>query len=132
MTPGRSPRPRGFTLVELMLAILALGVGLTAIAPLYVQATKRAAASADIGDIGALAVRRMELLRQRSFGTLTAGGSLTTNTTGYFDTGDPDVTVRWTIVNNSSRMKTITVRASTNRPINGAVKMAEFSTRRVP
>jgi len=123
-------RQRGFTLVELMVAILALGIGLTAVAPLFVQATRRAAASADIGDVSALAVRRMELLRTRSFDTLTAGGSLTSNVTGYFDAGDPDVTVRWTVVNVNARLKTISVRASTNRPVNGAVKIAEFDVRR--
>lgn len=130
MTRLSKHRMLGFSLPELMLAIFVVGIGVTAVAPLFVHATRRAAASADLADVGAQAVRRMEILRLQDFSTQTAGGSLTTNTAGFVDTADPEVVVRWEIVDESARMKLITVRALANRAVEGRQKEITLALRR--
>ena len=74
----------------------------------------------------------MELLRQTDYVALAAGGSLTSNVAGYFDTSDPAVTVRWEIANGGgpAGVKTVTVRASANRAVVGLAKVAELTTLR--
>jgi prepilin-type N-terminal cleavage/methylation domain-containing protein len=103
---------KGFSLVEILIAILLLGLSLIAVVPLFLQATRSNASAAEIGTLGALASQRMELLRQIPFGNLTAGGSLTTNQTGYFDGSDPDFILRWRITDDATppTIKTIDVR----------------------
>ena len=125
-------REAGFTLVEVLVALFLLAIGLLAVAPMFVYATRVAAASADLGTVDARAVHRLEVLRATDFSALVGGGSLTANTAGYFDASDPDVTVRWTIVNNAvpATLKTITVRAIATRRAIGLQKEITLSTRR--
>lgn len=114
----------GFSLVEVLLALVLLQIGLLAVAPLFIYATQASASGADMGTVGAAAVERMEVLRATEFDTLTAGGSLTANQTGFFDTSDPDFTVRWEIVDDATppTQKTIRVRALANRQVVGLPK----------
>jgi prepilin-type N-terminal cleavage/methylation domain-containing protein len=123
----------GFSLVEVLVAVVLLAFGLLAVAPLFVFATRETAASADYGTAGALAVRRMEMLRTVDFNSLAAGGSLTSNTAGFFDTSDPRSTVRWTVANNATptTVKTIVVRAISMRQPEGPAKVVELTYRRV-
>ena len=123
----------GFSLIEVLVALVLLAFGLLAVAPLYVLASRETAASADYGTAGALAVRRMEMLRTTPFNSLGAGGSLTANSTGFFDTSDVRSTVRWTVTNNASppTVKTITVRAISMRRPEGPAKVVELTYRRV-
>jgi hypothetical protein len=74
--------------------------------------------------VGAAAVDRMELLRASDFYSLPAGGSLTSNVSGYSDTSNPRYTVRWQIVNNGSPAteKTVSVRAIAVRQAMGNAK----------
>ena len=120
----------GFTLIEILVAIFLTGLGLLAVAPMFVYATRSTASSADLGSVGAAGVKRMEVLRSQAFGTLTAGGSLTSNTTGYYDTSDPDYVVRWTIENNATpaTRKTIKVRAQATRRVVGLKKETTLTT----
>ena len=60
------------------------------------------ASAAEIGTLSAVANRRMELLTQIPFDSLTAGGSLTSNATGYFDDSEPDVLLRWRITDDAT------------------------------
>jgi prepilin-type N-terminal cleavage/methylation domain-containing protein len=122
----------GFTLVEVLVALLLVGVGLLSLAPMFARATRSVATSGDIGDAGARAVQRLELLRTRLFDSLTAGGSLGANQAGFYDASDPRVLVRWTIVNDSTpvSIKTITVRAIATRQVLGLAKEARMATRR--
>jgi prepilin-type N-terminal cleavage/methylation domain-containing protein len=122
----------GFSLIEVLLALGLLSLGLLSIAPLYVWGTRRAAASADFGKVGAAAVKRMELLRATGFGSLAAGGSLTSDVTSYSDTTDPAVFVRWTIADNASpaTVKTINVIAIARRVVSGPAKKIQFATKR--
>lgn len=66
-----------------------------------------------MGSVGAIAVDRMEQLRQELWRNVKVGGSLTANVDGYFDDSDPDFLVRWRITDNASptHSKTITVLA---------------------
>ncbi len=123
-------RESGFSLVEMLVAISLIGLGLLAIAPLFVYATKSTATSADLGLVGAAAVRRMEILRSRDFQSLTAGGNLTSNVTNFADTSDPDFVVRWTVANDATpaMRKTITVRAQAARRVVGLRKEVQLTT----
>jgi hypothetical protein len=68
------------------------------------------AAGADIGALNAMATARMEALRAAAFHQLIPGGSLTSDVTGYSDTGDPDVVIRWEIVDGGGPAGSRTVR----------------------
>ena len=122
----------GFTLVEVLMALFLIGIGVLAAAPMFMYAMQGNATGADFGSVGAIAVERMEQLRAANFVTLTAGGSLAANVTGYFDVSDPDYTVRWTITDNVNpvKSKTITVRAVAERQVVGARKDVILTTMR--
>ncbi len=115
---------RGFSLVEVLLALALLFVGIVAAAPMFIFAMKETAAGADMGSVGAAAVDWMEDLRASDFYTLAAGGSLTSNVSGFSDTSNPKFTVRWQIVDNGSpaTVKTISVRAIAARQAMGNAK----------
>jgi len=121
---------RGFTLVEVLVAILLIGLALLAVAPMFVYAVRSTASSADLGSAGAKAIERMEQLRSKSFASLAAGGSLSSNVTNYFDASDPRFVVRWTVANNATppTKKTITVRAQAVRQVVGLRKEAQVTT----
>ena len=123
-------RQRGATLLEVLVALFLAGLGMLAMAPLFVYATESSATAADLGTVGAQAVRRMEILRSRGFGSLAAGGSLTTSVAGFSDASDPDVTVWWTVSHNAfpPTRKTITVRARATRVVVGIPKEVTLST----
>jgi type II secretory pathway pseudopilin PulG len=118
------------TLVEVLLALLLIGVGVLAAAPMFVYAMQGNAVGGDLGSVGAFAVERMELLRAQNYFAIPAGGSLTSDVTDYSDTSDPEVTVRWTITDNTAPngTKTITVRAIANRQVVGEPKEVTLST----
>ena len=124
----------GFTLVEVMLALLLLAIGVLAAAPMFVYAMKGNAGAGDFGVVGALAVERMELLRGEDYSDLDAGGSLTANTTvggvDYFDTSNDGYVLRWTIADGSpiANTKTIAVRAVALRQVIGQQKEVTLTT----
>ena len=106
---------RGFTLLEVVIALVLIAVGVIATAPLFVFASKENAVGGDMGTIGAAAVRQMEMLRATPYPLLDDGGSLTGDVSGYSDTTSPEVHLRWTIVvnpNPPAPTKLITVRAT--------------------
>lgn len=127
-------RSAGFTLVEVLLALVLLAVGVLAAAPMFVYAMKGNAGASDFGVVGALAVERMELLRSEDYPDLDAGGSLTANTTvggvDYFDTSNDGFVLRWTIVDATpiANTKTITVRALAERQVIGEQKEVTLTT----
>ena len=103
----------GFSLLEALVAIFLTSAALLAAAPLLVHASHATDASADMGAVGAIAVDRMEQLRQELWRNLGTGGSLTSDVAGYFDDSDPDFLVRWQVSDNASpsQTKSITVLA---------------------
>jgi prepilin-type N-terminal cleavage/methylation domain-containing protein len=125
-------RERGFSLVEVLVALFLIGLGVLAAAPMFVYATQGNAAGADFGSVGAIAVERMELLRSVNFAALPAGGSLTTSTSGYSDLSDPEYIVRWRVTDNAAppTIKVITVRAIAVRQVVGQRKEITLTTLR--
>ena len=123
---------RGFSLVEVLLALSLLFVGIVAAAPMFIFAMKETAAGADMGSVGAAAVDRMELMRASDFYTLAAGGSLSSDVSGFSDTSNSRYTVRWSIVDNASpaTIKTISVRAIAVRQAMGNAKEVTLSALR--
>ena len=123
---------RGFSLLEVLIALFLLAIGVLAAAPMFVYASKGNATGADFGSVGALAVERMELLRGTEYASLTPGGSLTANVNGYFDASNPGFAVRWTIANvgSPSATRSITVRARALRELEGPQRQVTLSTLR--
>jgi len=121
-------------LLENLVAIAILMFGLLAAAPMFVQAMKATEVGADVSAAGSAAVDRMELLRATEYSSLTVGGGLTSDVTGYADTSDPDVVVRWQIEDITTPVPgmTIRVRAIMQRQVVGRAKQVTLTTRRTP
>lgn len=103
----RSARPaagRGFTLVELMVAILLIGVGLMGLAALSTTVTRSNVQSTALTTASALAQERVERFRSESYATI-ANGSDTRQVDGV------TYTRTWTVVADDPApgLKTITV-----------------------
>lgn len=124
----------GFTVIEVLVALFLMGLGLMAICPMFVFASRVAAESADMGTAGALAVQRMEVLRTATFKSLAAGGDLNANAAGYFDASDPRAVVRWTVADNvtPATAKTIVVCATGNRQAEGPGELVTLTSVRTP
>ena len=131
-TRTSDPGERGFSLLEVLVALFLIGLGVLAAAPMFVYAMQGNAAGADFGSVGAIAVERMELLRSLDFGALPAGGSLTSSVNGYSDLTDPEYIVRWSITDNGTppATKVVTVRAIAVRQVVGQRKEITLTTLR--
>jgi prepilin-type N-terminal cleavage/methylation domain-containing protein len=129
-----SKREEGFTFVEVIVAMFLLALIALSVASLFVFALRNCSAAGDMTEVGVAAAQRMEILRGTDFAALTAGGSLSSNVTGYFDTSRPDCIVRWTISDNTSppTRKTISVMAVGVRAIAGRAKTVTLSELRAP
>jgi Tfp pilus assembly protein PilV len=103
---------RGTSLLEVMVSLILLALGLLGVAPLFVLSIRDNATGSDFGQTAALGRERMETLRAEDYTSLTAGGSLTSDVTGYSDTSNPGVVVRWQIEDDVVTVdtKTISVR----------------------
>ena len=127
---------RGFTLVEVLLALFLIAIGVLAAAPMFIYAMKGNAAGADFGSAGAIAVERMEVLRSTRWTDLPAGGDLNADVTAggfdYFNNADPDFTCRWLIVDNvtPADTKTVTVTVTARRQVVGQRKGVTLTTLR--
>lgn len=124
----------GFTLVETIVALFLIGLGVLAAAPMFMYAMQGNAVGGEKGEAGALAVEQMEILRAADYSTLTAGGSLTVDTTGYVDTSDPDHTIRWLIASNTTPPGSlaISVRVVPSGAIPGSSREVTLTTLRGP
>lgn len=91
---------RGFSLIEVMVAVVILTVGLLSLAQLMVLATNSNSLSGRMTSSAAIAKERLELLKAAPFYTnvaaktinplLTPGGDTNANLGGYFQYYDPD------------------------------------------
>ena len=124
----------GSLLLENLIALAILSFGLLAAAPMFLQATRATEAGADVSAAGSAAVDRMELLRATGYENLAVGGDLTSDVSGYADTSDPDVVVRWQVeqINTPVPGMTIRVRAIMQRQVVGRAKQVTLTTRRTP
>ena len=116
----------GFTLVEVMIALVLILIVLLSAAPMFVYASQINSAGAEIGSATALAEERMELLRQEVFNNLPDGGDLRNNVAGYSDTSSDGFEVRWRITD-SAGMKRIEVRAVSLSQAPGPTKEASLT-----
>jgi prepilin-type N-terminal cleavage/methylation domain-containing protein len=130
-------RIEGFTLLEVLIAVILLAVVVLAVAPMFMMATARTAAGADFGRVGAMAVERMEVLRAASYDGMTAGGSLvadaTVSGTPYFDASAPGFVVRWQVTDNATPDggKRLAVRVQSLRQVSGIPKEVTLTALRV-
>ena len=99
-------RKAGFSLLECVIAIFIVTIGLLAVAALSAVATQGEMFAFNSADASALAASKMEELKA---GTLTNGGSLTSNVSGYSDTPNWYFYRRWQISSGPAGTKQITV-----------------------
>lgn len=118
---------RGFSLLETMIAMLIMLMILMSVAQLFGMSAAVNKAADDITQVTSLASEMIEQLKFRGYDGLTAGGSLTANTTGYFDTpsvdadADAEFTRRWLLTDNGDHMQ-IEVRVMATSQLHGTVK----------
>jgi prepilin-type N-terminal cleavage/methylation domain-containing protein len=123
----------GFTLIEVLMALVLIGVSVLAAAPMFMYAIEGNAAGADLGSAGAVAVERMEELRGEDYEDLALGGSLDANEDGFFSEANPDFLVRWMIEDNDAvtlGTRIITVRVIANREVVGEPKEVTLTAER--
>jgi type II secretory pathway pseudopilin PulG len=120
--PGVRRGAAGMTLLEVMAAVFLVALTALAVAPLFALAANNNATGRDQGLVGAMALDTIEELLGDGYENLVAGGSLTSDTTGYSDVDDPEFVVRWEITDNISPVNTKTV----------AVRVIAVSERRGP
>jgi hypothetical protein len=94
--------------------------------PLFIAARKATAASG-IGNTGAVAVRRIEVLQQTP--RHPGRRELTSNTAGFFDVSNAAFSVRWRITDDAAPpvIKTIQVRVVATRAVLGPAKNVTLS-----
>ena len=118
---------RGFSLLETMLAMLIMLMILLSVAQLFGMSIAVNKAADDITQVTSLASEMMEQLKFRGYDGLAAGGSLTANTSGYFDEPSVDAdaaaeyTRRWLVTDNGDHMQ-IQIRVIAASQMQGAVK----------
>ena len=131
MRPGDDER--GSSLAEVLVALFLISVALLAATPMFVLSMKQNAVGSDMGRVGARANARLELLRATPYYALTPGGNLASDVSGYFDASDPDVLVRWEIIDGGgpTGTKTLAVRALATRQVVGPPSSTVLRTLRV-
>lgn len=122
----------GFSLLETLIAMFLTMVAALAVAPMFVQAARTNDAGADMGSVGAIAVDRLEQLRQEPWRDLLSGGSLTENVDGYFSAAGTDFLVRWRILDDptTTQSKAITVIALAREAQIGPRRQVELTVAR--
>lgn len=86
-------RSRGFSLLEVMIAVVILATGLLALAALQGSLTRSSAEAKVRGRVVAMLSARLDQLRSAGYGTLIDGGPTSTvSTTGDCDPATPDAT----------------------------------------
>jgi len=124
---------RGFSLLETMLAMLIMLMILLSVAQLFGMSVAVNKAADDITQVTSLASEMIEQLKFRGYDGLTAGGSLASDATGYYDTPSVDsdsaaeFTRRWQLTDNGDYMQ-IDVRVISMSALNGALKETTVTT----
>jgi Tfp pilus assembly protein PilW len=98
---------KGATLVDSVIAMVVSLIGIVAVYSLVIVSLQTQAISKDLASANSFARAKVEELKNR---TRTAGGDLTTNAVGYFDTPSPDYTRRWQIADDTIGSQTVSVR----------------------
>ncbi len=124
------PSSPGYTLVEVLLALLLVAVGVLAAAPMFMYVAQGNASGADLSQGGSVVLEQLETLRKEPFGSLTDGGSLGADVAGYFDDAHPTFTIRWRISSGVGPpgAKTIEVRAVPKGAAGGSGRQVTLAT----
>jgi type IV pilus assembly protein PilV len=111
---------KGFTLIEVMIALVILAVGLLALMTMQIVSIKANAFSSEITYSTMLAQRQLETLRNLSFSDadLSAGDHVSPQS--FIEKGD-SYTVSWNVVNTAADIKTVTLQVTWNSPRQGTV-----------
>ncbi|HEX8736120.1 MAG TPA: prepilin-type N-terminal cleavage/methylation domain-containing protein [Pyrinomonadaceae bacterium] len=99
-------KTKGFTLIECVIAMVLVMTGFVAIFALLTTCLKTETISRELAVANSLTRSKIEELKNSR---RTAGGSLTSNTSGYFDNPSSRYTRRWQIVADSMGTHTVTV-----------------------
>ncbi len=120
-------------MVESIIALFLLTLVLLSSAQMIGYGVKVHQVSVEIVGASALAEDQMEILRNTDYTALAAGGSVASDTAGFFDTPDVDLdgivdyTRRWQVVDNGTN-KVITVRVIVPQTTMGAAKEATVTS----
>ena len=123
----------GFTLIEALVALFILTILSLSMAQMIGMGLMADANSEDLTSATTLSSNKLEELRNSDYDALTAGGDLTSDSTGYSDApdldgdGNADFTRRWVIVDQTGG-KSIQVRAIANMDILGPEREATMAT----
>ena len=122
----------GTSLLEVLIALLLIAMGILSVAPMFVYSADVNATGANISSLTAMATARMESLRATPFHELIPGGALTSNVVAYSDTTNPDVVLRWEIIDGGGPTDTKTIRliAILVSQLSGRPKSVELTTLR--
>lgn len=124
---------QGMSLVEVLVALALTGIVAIAVAPLVLLAVQVSSVSRDVTDLNAMISDRVEALRTLPFSDtdLPAGGSVGTSEAGFSEDpyrGDPDLYVRWEIVDESVSLKRVRVVAGRRDSALGPPREIMFET----
>jgi Tfp pilus assembly protein PilV len=96
-------KERGLTLIECLVAMVITMIGVLAVFQLVALSVNIESFSYRSIEANNLAVNKIEEIK---VGTLTNGGSLTSNVSGYSDTSNSNYIVRWQISDGSAGVDT--------------------------
>lgn len=123
----------GFTLIEALVTLFILTIVSLSMAQMIGMGLMVDANSEDLTSATALSSNKLEELRSGDYDNLTAGGDLTSDTAGYFDSPDlngdgrADFTRRWVIADQPGG-KSIQVRVIAVLDIVGPAREATMAT----
>jgi len=123
----------GFTLVEALVALFILTLVSLSMAQMIGMGLMVDANSEDVTSATTLSANKLEELRNGDYDSLAAGGDLTSDTSGYFDSVDvdgngiADFTRRWAIADQTGG-KSIQVRVIASLDLMGPEREATMAT----
>lgn len=107
---------KGFSLIEVLIALVILSVSLLALAGLMVQTTQNNSFGSHMTEASTVAQDAFERLRARSYNSMMGGVDSITGSTGQ------SYTRNWVIVNNAdSTQKLTTITVNWSDPINHTI-----------
>ncbi len=118
---------KGFSLLEVLIGLVVLAIGILAIAGMQIVAIRGNYFSGSLTQATILAQDKMEELRNTSYDNVVSGNDTKTIPPSG---GGTTFTRRWTVVNTTSTLKTITVNVTWTEAVGGnnVTRKVEWST----